>query len=100
VEIELSEVGVRPLMEQSLLMIKEKAVKHALKLSIYTDDLLPVIKVDERKLKQILYNLLANAVKFTPDGGNLSVMARQVDPAILRGIKLVIVTLREMVISL
>lgn len=82
-EIKLSEVGVRSLMEQSLLMIKEKAVKHGLKLSIYTDDLLPVIKADERKLKQILYNLLANAVKFTPDGGNLSMMARQVDPAVL-----------------
>ena len=89
-EIKLSEVGVRSLMEQSLFMIKEKAMKHSLNLSFDTDDLLPVIQADERKLKQVLYNLLANAVKFTPDGGNLRMKARQIDPAALPSIKLVI----------
>ncbi len=82
-ELKLSEVNVRSLMEKSLFMIREKAVKHNLALSIDTDDLLPVIRADERKLKQVMYNLLSNAVKFTPDGGVLSMQARQIDPALL-----------------
>jgi signal transduction histidine kinase len=82
-EITRSAVDVRSLVEKSLLMIKEKALKHAIRLSVDTDTALPVIQADERKLKQVIYNLLANAVKFTPDGGVLTLEAREVDPLTL-----------------
>ncbi len=36
--------------------------------------------VDVRKFKQMVYNLLANAVKFTPDGGSVILAARAVPP--------------------
>ncbi|HET9052230.1 MAG TPA: GAF domain-containing sensor histidine kinase, partial [Candidatus Dormibacteraeota bacterium] len=35
------------------------------------------VRADKSKLKQVLYNLLANAVKFTPTGGNVWLHARQ-----------------------
>ena len=37
------------------------------------------IRGDERKVKQVLLNLLSNALKFTPEGGRVEVLARVVD---------------------
>ncbi|SMB89650.1 Signal transduction histidine kinase [Thermanaeromonas toyohensis ToBE] len=76
-ELELSTFSLRKLLENSLIMVKEKAAKHNLKLSLEIEPDLPDITADERKLKQIMYNLLSNAVKFTPDGGSITIRARR-----------------------
>jgi signal transduction histidine kinase len=72
-ELEPSMVYLRPLMENSLSMIREKAMKHRIKLTTEIPELSGAFLADERKLKQILYNLLSNALKFTPDGGSIRV---------------------------
>jgi len=78
-ELEPSDVDLRMLLENSLTMIKEKALKHAIKLLINMDGIPETITADERKLKQIVYNLLSNAVKFTPDGGEIRLTADLAD---------------------
>ncbi len=72
-ELEVKEVFLRALLEGSLVMVKEKALKHGIELSTELDGIPEVLRADERKLKQIVFNLLSNAVKFTPDGGRVMI---------------------------
>lgn len=74
-DLVIAPVDLRALLEGSLTMIREKARKHRISLRLQIGDLPPEFAGDERKLKQILYNLLANAVKFTHDGGTIALSA-------------------------
>jgi signal transduction histidine kinase len=76
VELEPDQVIVGELVSGSLLMFKEKALKHAIKVESSIDPAVPQIVADRRKLKQVLVNLLSNAFKFTPDGGSVRVSTR------------------------
>lgn len=62
----------------------ERAVNHGIALDSEVAPDLPLIQADGRKLKQVILNLLTNAVKFTPAGGR--VVAR----AVARGGEIVI----------
>lgn len=75
-ELEFSEVPLREVLENSLRMVKEKALKHRLQLNTLFQEIPSTIRADERGIKQILYNLLSNAVKFTPEGGTVQLEAR------------------------
>jgi signal transduction histidine kinase len=56
-------------------LVRERAQRAGLDIGIAVADDLPPAWADERKIKQILINLLANAVKFTPAGGHVEVSA-------------------------
>jgi signal transduction histidine kinase len=73
--LEVGEVFLPALLQNSLVLIKEKSVKHGIQARVEIDGIPERIRGDERKLKQILYNLLSNAVKFTPDGGMVTLDA-------------------------
>ncbi|MGL1891385.1 MAG: ATP-binding protein [Spirochaetaceae bacterium] len=76
-DLEISDVPIKMMLNNSLTMIKERCLKHNIQLDLdvsFNDDL--VILADVRKLKQVIYNLLSNAVKFTPSGGFIRVGAK------------------------
>jgi len=75
-ELQPSSVNLRNLIENSLTMVKQKAMKHGIKLINNMNGIPDTITADERKIKQIMYNLLSNAVKFTPDGGEIFIASQ------------------------
>jgi len=70
---------LRDLLKSSLSMITGKAATHGITLSLEIGALQDTeIEADSAKLQQVMFNLLDNAVKFTPDGGSVRVSARRV----------------------
>jgi signal transduction histidine kinase len=86
-QLETSAVNVKALLEDSLTMVKEKALKHGITLSSNFDSIPETVAADERKLRQIIYNFLSNAVKFTSEKGRVHVTARKVSCKIRPGLR-------------
>jgi PAS domain S-box-containing protein len=57
-------------------ILKSPAVKKNISLAFIIDEKISMIRADEIKLKKIVYNLVDNAIKFTPPGGKVEVMGK------------------------
>lgn len=76
-ELEAHEFPLKKALEAGMVMLREKALKHNITTTLETGADIGNIIADERKLKQVIINLMGNAFKFTPDGGSVSVLARK-----------------------
>ncbi len=74
-------VSIDEVVEDALRLIRQKAEKGGLRLRTHLPEL-PEIEADFRALKQILLNLLTNAVKFTPSGGTITVSAAMTETSV------------------
>jgi signal transduction histidine kinase len=74
-ELDVSTFSLADAVDNGLTIVRERASRHGITLQAVLPNDLPPIEADERKVKQILYNLLSNAAKFTPDGGRVEVRA-------------------------
>ena len=59
-------------LEYALSMVRERAARHAITVTVEVADDVGMIEADELRFKQVVLNLVSNAVKFTPDGGSVS----------------------------
>ena len=86
-DLELESFDLSTAIDNATALIKERAMRHQITLLRDGDDAIGEIVADELKVKQILVNLLNNAVKFTPDEGQITIQSRKVDDAIEIAIK-------------
>jgi PAS domain S-box-containing protein len=64
-------ISVKEVCESSLNFIKEMAIKKAISIEFKNETSALTLRADPKRLKQILVNLLNNAVKFTPERGRV-----------------------------
>ncbi|PYM40606.1 MAG: hypothetical protein DME16_26035, partial [Candidatus Rokuibacteriota bacterium] len=74
-ELERSDFDLPNALENALILVRERACRRGIRLGSTVEERLGVISGDERKVKQVLLNLLSNALKFTPEGGQINVRA-------------------------
>jgi signal transduction histidine kinase/DNA-binding response OmpR family regulator len=70
-----SEFAARESLDYCLSLVRERALKQRILLSLEVDPGVGVLDADRLRFRQVVLNLLSNAVKFTPDGGRVDVRA-------------------------
>ena len=78
-ELEAADFDLPSAIDNALILVRERAIRRGITLDSAIDKRLGMIRGDERKVKQVLLNLLSNALKFTPEGGRIDVGARPHD---------------------
>jgi signal transduction histidine kinase len=75
-ELELSQVALAEVLSSAISIHSERASRGGVELALAMEPEAITIAADERRVRQIVFNLVSNAVKFTPPEGRVDVSAR------------------------
>ncbi len=76
-DLDIEEFDVREMLQMVTALNRERALQRQLNLSCECDVAIGTMHGDERRLKQVLFNLVSNAAKFTPAGGAITLAAER-----------------------
>jgi signal transduction histidine kinase len=79
VELELAPFSLQDALERGVAMVRERATRDGVRVTLAANPDVDVVAGDERRIRQVIFNLLTNAVKFTPPGGSVDVRAKPVN---------------------
>lgn len=74
----IGEVDVVGMLSHIFEVMKVDAAAHSHTLKYDVPTALPIITADKERVEQVLVNILSNAIKYTPNGGTVTLAARQV----------------------
>lgn len=74
--IDPSNMDLRPLLRQINAEMLAMAIEHDQTLQLIMPDSLGIINADAVRIRQVMENLLTNALKYTPQGGTITISAR------------------------
>jgi signal transduction histidine kinase len=75
VELRLKDIALSEVVESVTSAMTAVLSQRKQSLDVSLDDGLPLVQADEARLRQVFFNLLSNASKFTPDRGKLKIEA-------------------------
>ncbi|SDE36795.1 ATP-binding protein [Rhodospira trueperi] len=70
-------IAVAAVVGRAARLVRERAISHGLDLDVRDLGDAPPLRADERLFSQMLFNLMTNAVKFTPAGGRIALFAER-----------------------
>ena len=78
----LSNLSIKTLITDIAMLVGDMAAKKKIEMLLEIAEDLPNIEADDLKVREIFYNLISNAIKFTPNDGKISIRAKKTDSVI------------------
>ena len=84
IQLHIEQIAVEEICDAVVASLSEMAGEKNIKVKLKVQKGIPTLVTDAGKVQQILENYMSNAVKFTPEGGNVELTARLLDDKTLR----------------
>jgi signal transduction histidine kinase len=77
IALHLQKVMVKEMLERAVAPFQHKAEKQNVQLKVEVQEDLPELRVDEARMMQVFSNLISNALRYTPEGGKISLIGQR-----------------------